>query len=142
MKTYYLAGPMSGIPQFNFPMFHRVAALLRGQGRVIWSPAEHDSPAVQNAAMKSKDGTLDANGKIAGETWGDILAKDVKVVADTVQGIIFLPGWERSRGARLEAFVGLLQKDFEFLRWDESAGNPVPISRRTIQNEIHNSWGD
>lgn len=26
----------------------------------------------------------------------------------TVKGVIFLPGWERSRGARLEAYIGLL----------------------------------
>jgi len=99
---------MTGYPQFNFPLFHKAAAELRAEGLEVHSPAEADSLAVQTAAMASKDGTLDANGKIAGETWGDILAKDVKVVADHVQGIVFLPGWEKSRGARLEAFVGLL----------------------------------
>jgi Domain of unknown function (DUF4406) len=104
---YYLAGPMTGIPQFNFPAFEQSARELRALGFTIISPHEQDSAAVQVAALASKDGALDA-GKIAGETWGQILAKDVILVADKVDGIIFMPGWWNSRGAKLEAVVGLL----------------------------------
>lgn len=107
MTKFYLAGPMSNIPQFNFPAFHAAAADLRARGYDIISPAEQDSPAVQAAAMKSPDGKL-LEGKVAGESWGQILARDVQIVADQVDGIILLPGWEKSRGARLECFVGLL----------------------------------
>ena len=140
-RTYYLAGPMRGFPQYNMPMFRRVAARLRKDGYDIVSPAELDSAAIQAEALKSSTGAeCDVNGKIGGETAGEILARDVRVIHDKVQGIIFLPGWERSRGARLEAFVGLLQKDFAFLRWDDNTNTPVPISRRTIQCEIHASW--
>lgn len=105
---WYLAGPMTGIPQFNFPLFDEAANLLRARGHQVTSPHENDTPAVRAAAWASPDGKLDAEQKIAGETWGDILARDVKLVADEVGGIVFLPGLERSRGARLEAFVGLL----------------------------------
>lgn len=104
---YYLAGPMTGIPQFNFPLFHKAAAELRANGYDIVSPAELDSPAVAKAAMASTDGAL-GSGVIAGETWGEILARDVQVVADKVDGVVFLPNWHKSRGAKLEAFVGLL----------------------------------
>jgi hypothetical protein len=99
---------MTGLPQFNFPLFHSAAAKLRAAGFNIISPAELDSPQVQAEAMASTTGQLDAAGKIAGETWGQILARDVQIVADQVQGIIFLPGWSKSRGAQLEAFTGLL----------------------------------
>jgi len=99
---------MTGLPQFNFPLFHAAAAALRSEGYDIVSPAEMDSPAVKAAAAKSTDGALDAQGKIAGETWGEILARDVRVIADNVDGIVFLPDWQKSRGARLEAFVALL----------------------------------
>lgn len=105
---YYLAGPMTGIPQFNFPAFDEAAARLRRYGFEVISPHEQDSPAVQEAARNSPDGKLDSNDRIAGESWGQILARDVRLVADDVDGIVFLPGWEKSRGARLEAFVGLL----------------------------------
>jgi hypothetical protein len=98
---------MSGYPQFNFPAFLAAAHDLRNEGWDIVSPAEMDSEAVQQEALASDDGVL-VGGKIAGETWGEILSRDVRVVADDVKGIVFLPNWEKSRGARLEAFVGLL----------------------------------
>lgn len=106
--TYYVAGPMSNIKQFNFPMFELAAKHLRSEGYTVISPHEQDTPEVQQAAWASPDGKLDAAGKVGGLTWGQILAKDVELVADKIGGIIFLPDWYASRGARLEAFVGLL----------------------------------
>lgn len=108
-KQYYIAGPMTGLPQFNVPAFERMAMRLRFAGFEIISPAELDSEGVKAAALISADGKLDANGKLAGETWGDMLARDVKIIADVVRdGVVVLPGWERSRGARLEVFVATL----------------------------------
>ena len=112
----YLAGPMTGIPKFNFPAFEAAAQSLRAQGYEIISPHEQDSPAVQAAAWASTDGKLDNHEAGAGETWGQILARDVQIIADRVEGIAFLPNWHKSRGARLEAFVGLLcnRRFFEY----------------------------
>ena len=137
IRTYYLSGPMSGVPQFNFPTFARVAALLRKQGYCVVSPAEMDDDEVRAAAVASPDGSSTETG---GHTWGSFLARDVRIIADQVNGIILMPGWERSRGARLEAFVALLQKDFAFMRWDDHISMPVPLSRRTVRNEIHAAW--
>lgn len=39
----YLAGPMRGVPHFNFPAFHAAAAELRARGYVVFSPAEADN---------------------------------------------------------------------------------------------------
>ncbi|WP_457825134.1 DUF4406 domain-containing protein, partial [Staphylococcus aureus] len=32
MTRIYVAGPMSGLPELNFPAFHAAAAELRAQG--------------------------------------------------------------------------------------------------------------
>lgn len=107
VKKVYVAGPMTGIPQFNIPAFITLTARLRRAGYEVVSPVERDSDAVREAALASLDGKL-VNDMIAGETWGEILARDVAIVADEVQAIVVLPGWEHSRGARLEVFTALL----------------------------------
>jgi hypothetical protein len=132
VSKFYLAGPMSNKPQFNFPMFYRVAHALRHQGYDIVSPAELDDEQDKGAALLSTTGDM----KEASRSWGDFLARDVKLLADGgITGIIFLPGWEESSGAKLEAFVGLLKK-FTFMRWDDEANEPVPYSSFSVLNAI------
>jgi hypothetical protein len=53
---WYLAGPMTGIPAFNFPAFDLAAADLRAQGIDIVSPAELDDPETRRLNMASPDG--------------------------------------------------------------------------------------
>jgi len=110
VNVYYLAGPMSGIPQFNYPKFARIAGELRDAGFVIHSPPEHDSPAMQEAALANETGDLSKLQKDTDETWGDVLAFDVKFIADKAVGVIVMDGWEKSRGAKLEAFTCNLVK--------------------------------
>lgn len=103
---WYLAGPMSGIPKFNFPTFEAVAHTLRRKGMTIVSPVELDDPETYEQAIHSVDG---CPGNLpCGRSWGDFLSRDVKVVADKVDGIILLPDWCNSRGACLEATVAIL----------------------------------
>jgi hypothetical protein len=75
----YIAGPMSGYDEHNFPLFNFVAKMLRDRGWYVLNPAEN------------------FNGD-ATETYETHYAADVKLVmlSDTV---IFLPGWEKSGGA-------------------------------------------
>lgn len=105
--VWYLCGPMSGRPQFNIPRFDEAAEALRARGYEVVSPAELDYPAIRAACLASADGasTPETHG---GGTWADFLARDVKLIADKIGGIMLLKGWQGSRGARLEAFVGLL----------------------------------
>lgn len=101
---WYLAGPMSGVPQFNIPAFDAAAKALRAVGCKIISPAELDALEIRTKYLLSADGaTLPGT-----PTWGTFLSRDVKIVADDVRGIVLMSGWEKSRGARLEAYVGLL----------------------------------
>jgi hypothetical protein len=105
-STYYIAGPMTGKPQFNFPAFEAAARDLRYRGCDVVSPHELDEPEVKAEALASGDGKLH-DGKIAGRTWADILSKDVKVVADLCGGVVVLPDWDTSKGATLEVFVAI-----------------------------------
>lgn len=133
----YLAGPMSGIPQFNFPAFDYASKTLRRLGYSIVSPHELDSDKVKKEAIESTDGAL-INGKIGGETWGEILAKDVKIIADDVDGIVFLPFWFRSRGARLEAFTALLAHKHKFFYYKDNNLYPTDVDeiRNTLINHM------
>lgn len=113
----YLAGPMTSIPQFNIPEFDRVANELRALGFDIVSPAELDDEETRRISLASPDGAL-ATLETHNKTWGDFLARDVKLLADEgIQGVVVLPGWERSRGARLETFVASRMVGLPILRY-------------------------
>src|SRR4030067_356291 len=100
-----IARPMTGYPQFNIPVFDAMAALLRDEGYDVVSPAELDDPEVRAASLASPDGALQTL-ETHGQTWGDFLARDVKLFADDgIDGVVVLPGWAKSPGARLETFV-------------------------------------
>lgn len=81
----YLAGPMSGLPDFNFPAFHAAAARLRALGHDVVNPAENDH----------------------GDTskpWSHYMRQDIAHVL-AVDALAMLPGWRASRGATLEVTV-------------------------------------
>lgn len=110
---YYLAGPMRGIPDGNFPLFDRVAHYLRVQGEEIVSPAEHD---------REVYGSHDE----AAEHLKDIILWDLAAVAEC-DGLILLPGWEKSYGCAVEyalaRFLGL-----EIWHFDVEKLDAVPAS--------------
>lgn len=131
----YLAGPMSGYPQFNFPAFYAAAKELRNQGWEVVSPAELDDQEDKGAALLSTDGNVNDR-TIVKKTWGDFLARDVKLLADEgIKGIIFLPGWEKSKGARLEAYVGL-NLGFTYHTYDPETEVVSPLPAYTVFSRI------
>ena len=104
---YYIAGPMTNYPQFNFPRFMEVAKHFTSQGYDMINPADLDIPAVKEEALVSVNGRVPLSGTIGGETWGDFLSRDVKTVADIVDAVLAIDRWYQSRGARLEVFTAL-----------------------------------
>jgi hypothetical protein len=140
MKVY-IAGPMTNVPKFNIPLFDFVATALRNRGWDVVSPAELDSPAMRAAALESRDGDYEQLKAATGETWGDVLARDVKVLSDTgIQAIVLLPGWYNSRGATLETTVGLLNK-LKFFQW-QSDGTPDPMSNISVMSNLLDGWAN
>jgi len=100
---YYIAGPMTGIPHHNIPLFEAAAGLLRKQGFDVITPIELDDSETYIAAKADETGNL-ATFK---ESLGTLLGRDLMLIIDDVDGVIVLPGWEKSRGARLEVFTAL-----------------------------------
>lgn len=130
-EVIYVGGPMTGLPMFNFPAFDAAAAELRDRGYTVVSPAELDDPETRRAALASPDGSP-GSGSTNGETWGDFLSRDVKLIADKVDAIAVIDGWEKSRGARLETFVGRML-----------CGKPVvyyPSLRKVPKRQLAKAW--
>jgi hypothetical protein len=44
MKRIYIAGKMSGLPDFGYPAFNTEAARLRAMGHHVENPAENPEP--------------------------------------------------------------------------------------------------
>lgn len=101
----YLAGPMRGIPNFNFPEFKRYAAILRADGHVVFNPAERDEEEFGEVICPSGDENDFA--KLVGFDSGISIARNC-FLADTnwicrfADAIALMPGWEKSRGALAE----------------------------------------
>ena len=106
---YYLAGPMRGYPEFNFPAFKQAAKALRKHGLHVASPAEKDE--MEGFDWTGSAGTQDELTLQNFEIHLALLG-DIEVIASKAcEGVICLPGWERSGGARAEtAFAWAIGK--------------------------------
>lgn len=95
----YIAGPMRGIPDFNFPLFYSVSEFLRSHGHIVFNPAERDNK--QHGELKSETGDLKDIAHL-GFSLRDALAADTEWICHHAEAIALLPGWEKSSGARAE----------------------------------------
>ena len=83
----YLSGPMRGIPEYNFPAFDAAAKRLRGEGHIVFSPADSDR-------------FMDLIGvPVNARTCFEI---DSAYISRHAEAVYVLPGWETSRGAQAE----------------------------------------
>lgn len=96
MIRLYLAGPMTGLPDLNFPAFHAEAARLRALGYDVVNPAEINGGADELVACaQMTPAELKAH-------WRKCMRADIKQLVDC-DGVALLPGWQKSKGARIEA---------------------------------------
>jgi len=81
----YIAGPMTGITDYNYPAFAAAAATLRAQGEIVLNPAEN----------------FDGDQSLPYHVY---LRLAVKQVSDASK-VVTLDGWEGSEGAVLEVDI-------------------------------------
>jgi hypothetical protein len=95
-KSIYIAGPMSGIPEFNFPAFFATEEKLRAEGWNVFNPANKD-------AEKELDPEAFATGDhvLVNKRGFDFRTAYLWDVTKVIEGdaIYMLKGWERSPGA-------------------------------------------
>lgn len=84
MKRVYISGPMTGLPELNYPAFHSAARLLRANGFEVENPAENPEP-------------------VCGSWTGYMRLALVQI--SRCDSLLLLPGWLDSRGARLELHI-------------------------------------
>lgn len=87
-RRVYIAGPMTGIADFNYPAFNEAAEALRAVGYEVESPAENEGGDFKHPY--------------------DWYLRRAIAKLITCDGMALLDGWEASRGARLE--VGIAQE--------------------------------
>jgi hypothetical protein len=104
----YVAGPMRGIPEFNFPAFHAATADLRRKGHEVFNPAERD---IAHHGADISKGNATGCAALAAATHGfnlrEALKDDLEYICLHADAIALLPGWENSKGARAELHTAM-----------------------------------
>lgn len=78
----YIAGPMSGLPRFNYPAFNAEAERLRSLGYQVENPAENPEQ----------------------DHWQDYMRVAIPQML-TCDAVALLPDWHKSVGAELEHYI-------------------------------------
>ena len=87
--TLYVAGPMTGLPKYNYPAFDAAERQLLAAGFEVLNPTTIEK-------YNPTPGTP--------QQWDWYMRHALRMVLDA-SGLAVLPGWENSRGARLEVEV-------------------------------------
>lgn len=90
--TVYISGPMTGMPDYNYPAFYAADSLLRARfGCQVINPARQE----------------------VRPSWEAYMRHDVNLLREAT-ALFQLPGWERSRGARIEYELAVMAGIFIF----------------------------
>lgn len=81
----YISGPMTGLPDWNYPAFNEAAEFLRSKGYEVFNPAE------------IFEGRTDL-------PRNEYMREDIKALLEC-DTVMLLSGWEKSEGALLEADI-------------------------------------
>jgi hypothetical protein len=97
-QSVYIAGPMSNQPMWNYPAFFDAEEQLLELGYVVGNPARHDGVTIDEALRMVGSPERPAH------PWAWYMKRDLPMVMGS-DFICLLPGWQESKGARLEVHV-------------------------------------
>jgi len=130
----YIAGPMTGYPQYNFPVFFDAERVLQAQGHEVVNPARMDVEIDGfDARVEDREPPL---------TRAEYMARDLPEVLKS-DAIVLLPGWEKSDGARLEALIAALSdtKVYGINRFGTIITFPAYYIWRTLMGYVTKKFG-
>lgn len=113
IERIYIAGPMRGYPQFNFPAFDEAAAQIRARGHHAVNPADLDRAI-----------GFDGTGPVPLNFLRVAIARDVQALCEC-SAIFLLPRWRESEGALTEYDIALMLRLKMYFHISE-----VPDARR------------
>ena len=88
-RLIYIAGPMTGIPDINFPAFNKAARKFRDAGLSVVNPAE-----LARGRMNGRD-------ILPIDEINQIMSEELEIL-QRCDAIYLLRGWEDSKGAKRE----------------------------------------
>lgn len=121
----YLAGPMTGIENHNFPAFDAARDWLRNTLKwVVISPAD-----------MSREFGIDGSREVTPEEWRECMKDDIGAILRS-HALVVLPGWQGSRGARREILIaqtiGIPIYQYDLLR----RGVILPLDEAEITEKV------
>ena len=102
MRTIYLSGPITGMPEKNHPLFMATAARLRAMGHRVYNPREFTW---EGAFPKRK-----------------AFAEYCAFICNEADTIVLLPGWDRSLGCSAEVALSknCSLEIIEWAQWEQA----------------------
>ena len=121
----YLAGPMRGIPDWNYPAFQQAATVLRELGHTVVSPHEADE--------------VVGGPEAASQDMPATMRRDLDLVLQQ-EAVVLLAGWSRSHGACLERHAADVVGIPVFLYNPHAPGGLVRLASRDWRARTGASW--
>ena len=96
MTRLYIAGPCTGIPEYNAPAFDTAAEALRAAGFDVVNPIK-----LCRYVQKPSE---ECSTEVHADYWRACMRECIQALV-FCHGVALLDGWEKSRGAMLETHI-------------------------------------
>ena len=127
----YIAGPMTGIANLNYPEFMRIEEILKQRGFSVENPARVDYLHSRELKMLMLGNSCGVCSAGKNHDWEWYMKRTIAMLIEC-DGVALLRGWDASRGAIIEhdlaVKLGMPVKEWE--RW----GDPNAWANKQAEN--------